>query len=79
MFSFSCVNVHSKCAAPYSAHKPLLAQLNGKQKVVPVVGKILQPTVLQVLRGKLAPHSFFLNTAGSGFHGLQHMMFVWLD
>ena len=77
MFSFSsCVNVHSRCAPPCSAHKPVLAQLNDRQKVAPAIGKVLQPAALQVLMGKLPPLSFFLNTAGRGFHELQHTMLV---
>lgn len=66
MFSFSsCVNVRSRCALPYRSHRPRLAQLNGRQKVAPAVGKVLQPAALPVLRGKLAPLSFFLNTGVS--------------
>jgi len=34
---------------------------------------------LQVFRGKLAPLSFLLNTAGRGFLELQCAMLVWLD
>lgn len=66
MFSFSsCVNVRSRRALLYRSHKPMLAQLNGRQKVAPAVGEVLHPAALPVLRGKLAPLSFFLNTGVS--------------